>query len=60
LDQLPPRARLCAKTLLEQLNLLPELRPKAKTAMIVEAKKHPGRKPTLLVRAGEALQGREV
>jgi transposase len=45
LDQLRPGARLRAKTLLEQLDLLLELRPKAKAAMIAEAKKHPGWKP---------------
>ena len=45
LDQLPPGARLRAKTLLEQLDLLLELRPKAKAAMIAEAKKHSGWKP---------------
>jgi len=46
LDRLTtPGARFRAKTLLEQLDLLLELRPKAKAAMIADAKKHPGWKP---------------
>ena len=42
LIQLPPGARYRAGFLLAQLDLLLELRPKAKAAMVVEAKKHPG------------------
>jgi transposase len=40
-----PGARFRAQSLLEQLDLLLKLRPKAKAAMIAEAKKHPGWKP---------------
>jgi transposase len=46
LDQLTtPGARVRAATLLEQLDLLLTLRPKAKAAMIAEARKMPGWKP---------------
>src|SRR5688500_7845959 len=46
LDQLAtPGARVRAASLLVQLDLLLELRPKAKTAMIAEARKQPGWKP---------------
>jgi len=46
LDQLTtPGARVRAASLLEQLDLLLELRPKAKAAMIAEARKMPGWKP---------------
>lgn len=40
-----PGARVRAATLLEQLDLLLKLRPKAKAAMIAEARKMPGWKP---------------
>jgi len=40
-----PGARFRAASLFEQLDLLLELRPKAKAAMIAEAKKQPGWKP---------------
>src|SRR6185295_7404282 len=46
LDQLTtPGARVRAASLLEQLDLLLKLRPKAKAAMIAEARKMPGWKP---------------
>jgi len=46
LDQLTtPGARVRAASLLEQLDLLLELRSKAKAAMIAEARKQPGWKP---------------
>lgn len=46
LDQLTtPGARVRAASLLAQLDLLLELRPKAKTAMIAEARRQPGWKP---------------
>ena len=46
LDQLQtPGARVRAESLLTQLDMLLELRPKAKTAMIAEARKQPGWKP---------------
>ena len=46
LDQLAtPGARVRAASLLTQLDLLLELRPKAKAAMIAEARKQPGWKP---------------
>jgi hypothetical protein len=46
LDQLQtPSARVRAASLLTQLDLLLELRPKAKTTMIAEARKQPGWKP---------------
>jgi transposase len=46
LDQLTaPGARVRAASLLTQLDLLLELRPKAKAAMIAEARKQPGWKP---------------
>jgi transposase len=46
LDQLTtPGARFRAASLFEQLDLMLELRPKAKAAMIAEAKKQPGWKP---------------
>ena len=46
LEQLTtPGARVRATTLLKQLDLLLELRPKAKAAMIAEARRMPGWKP---------------
>lgn len=42
LDQLPPGARFRAESLLEQLDLLLKQRPKARAAMVAEAKKHAG------------------
>jgi hypothetical protein len=50
LDQLqPPGARVRAASLLTQLDLLLELRPKAKAAMIAEARKQPGWKSLRLI-----------
>jgi transposase len=50
LDQLTtPGARVRAASLLEQLDLLLALRPKAKAAMIAEARKQPGWKPLISI-----------
>ena len=59
LDQLTtPGARVRAASLLVQLDLLLELRPKAKTAMIAEARKQPGWKPLRSIRSSASCAWR--